>query len=130
MKIVAIDTNVILDFKLGREPGLSQAKKIFEKCLAGKVTLFLPTPVLLELEWVLRSQYRQTKEQVTQFLEDLLLIDSLLLENKHEIIQSLNLFKNRSKVNFTDCIITEQIRSKGYEFLTFDKDQEKLFQSL
>ena len=130
MKTVAIDTNVILDFKLGREPGHTKAKETFKKCLQGEIKLFLPTPVLLELEWVLRSHYKQTKEQITNFIEDILLLDGLVLENKQEIFRSLNLFQKNSKVSFTDCIVVQQIHSRNYKFLTFDKDLEKLFQSL
>ena len=130
MKILAIDTNVVLAFRLKREPGSNRAKELFQQCSNGKINLFLTLPVFLETEWVLRSQYKQTKEEIVAFLENLLLIDYLLLEDKHEANLALNLYKNNSKVSFTDCVIAQQVHSREHEFLTFDKDLEKLFQSL
>lgn len=130
MKTIAIDTNVVLAFRLKREPGFNQAKDLFQQCLDGKINLFLASPILLETEWVLRSTYKQAKEGVVAFLENLLAIDHLLQENKQESRLALNFYKINSKVSFTDCVIAQQVHSREYEFLTFDKDLEKLFQSL
>lgn len=127
MTIIGIDTNVLITYRLKRNPGFDIAFSLFEDCLEGKSQAYLPLPALLETEWVLRSFYKQPKEEVIQFFEELLLIDNLLIDTKEEVKFSLNLYKNSSQVSFTDCVIIKQIQNQASNFLTFDQDLEKLF---
>lgn len=130
MKTIGIDTNVLLTLRLQREPQFKQVKRLFELCLNGKQKIFLPVVVILEVEWVMRSAYKQSKEQVIEFFEELLAIDDLLLDDKAEVIQSVNFYKESTIVGFTDCFIVNEVNNKNYDFLTFDKALEKLHLSL
>lgn len=130
MKTVGIDSNVLITLKLQREPGFSKAKSHLRDCLDGKIKLFIPETALLETEWVLRSFYKQPKDKIVEYFEELLLIDNFLMDDKESIKSSLNLYKNSTGLSFTDCIIVKQIHDKGFHFLTFDQKLEKLFISL
>lgn len=127
MKIVAIDTNVLLDFKLKRHPRFNQVKKLFADCANGKIQIFIPQVVFPEIEWVLRSFYKQPKENTVKFFEELLNLELMTLENKPEMHQAVNIFKF-ANIKFTDCIILAQMhRIKPDEFLTFDEDLQKFY---
>lgn len=129
MKTVAIDTNVLLDFKLKRHARFNQVKKLFEDCVNGKIQIFIPQVVFPEIEWVLRSFYKQPKEEIIIFFEELLNLGGVKLENKTEIQQAVNIFKF-ANIKFTDSIIAAQLqRIKPDEFLTFDEDLQKFYQS-
>jgi len=130
VKTIGFDSNVLITLKLQRQPNFSKAKSYLRECLDGKIKLFIPLPALLETEWVMRSFYKQPKEKILEYFEELLLIDNLITEKKEEIKLSLNLYKHSSKVSFTDCIIISGIQNKNYDFLTFDKDLDKLFKSI
>lgn len=130
MKPIGIDTNALITFRLKREPEFKQVKNLIEKCLLGKIKVYIPLPVLLEIEWVLRSFYNEPKEKIIKFFEELLLIDNVLLTNKDEVNFTVNLYKNTSGVSFTDCFIVRQVQSQGFGFLTFDKQLENLYNSL
>lgn len=130
MKTIAFDSNVLITLKLQRQPEFNKAKSCLRDCLDGKIKLFIPLPAILETEWVLRSFYKQPKETVAEYFEELLLIDNLDVENKDEVKFALILFKQSSKVSFTDCIIISQIHNRNYDLLTFDKDLDKLFKSI
>lgn len=130
MKKIGIDTNVVLSFLLKRLPSFKISKKLFADCKARKLDLFLPTVVFLETEWVLRSVYKQPKEVVTQLLEELILLEHLSFEDKEIVKFSLNYYKNSSQVSLTDCVIIKTIQNQGFDFVTFDKDLESLYQSL
>lgn len=130
MKTIGIDTNVLLTLRLRREPYFKKAKELLEACLDGKIKIYLPLPALLEIEWVLRSYYKQPKEGVIQFLDELLLIDNMIVDQKEIIKYSLNLYKNNDRVGLTDSVLVGQIQNKNYDFLTFDKDLDKLFKSI
>jgi predicted nucleic-acid-binding protein len=129
MKTTGIDTNALLAFRLQREPIVNEVKKLFEQTLERQVKVYIPLPVILEVEWVLRSYYNQEKEVILPFFEELLKIDNVIVDNKDELRLAVNLYRE-SKISFTDSIIVTLVQTKDYDFLTFDKDLEKVYQSL
>lgn len=127
-KIVAIDTNVLLDYRLKRNPGFNKVRPLFEDCLEGRIQIFIPSIVFPELEWVLRSFYKQPKELIVKFLESLLALEGVLTESKSAIQNALNIF-SQSNLKFTDSIILTQVENfKPDEFLTFDESLKKIYQ--
>ena len=131
MKTVGFDTNVLLTLKLKREHGYTKAKALLADCLDEKIRIYLSLPVILEAEWVLRSFYKQSKEKIIEFLEELILINQVILDNKDEVKLSLNLYRHSTEVSFTDCLIATQNKNqKVDEFLTFDSQLSKLYQTL
>lgn len=130
MRTVGLDTNALLAFRLQREPLSNEVKKLFQHSLENKTKIYLPIPVILEVEWVLRSYYKQGKEVILPFFEELLLIDNVLTDYKEEVKFALNLYNNSNKISFTDSIIVTIVKSKDYDFLTFDRNLEKIYQSL
>ena len=72
IKIVAVDTNALLDFRLKRELGFKKTKQVIKSCSSRKTRMFIPSIVFPEIEWVLRSFYKQSKELIINFLEELL----------------------------------------------------------
>lgn len=127
-KIVAVDTNVLLDYRLKREPGFSRALHLINNCVSNKVRIFIPGIVFPEIEWVLRSFYKQPKDLIIKFLEDLLTLEGILTEDKLNLQHALNIFR-QSNTKFTDSIILTQIQNfQPDEFLTSDEDLKKLYQ--
>lgn len=127
-KTVAVDTNVLLDYRLKRNPGFNKARLLIADCLSGRIQIFIPGIVFPELEWVLRSFYRQPKELIFKFLESLLVLEGVLTENKSIMQSALSIF-SQSNLKLTDSIILTQIENFGPdEFLTFDEDLKKIYQ--
>ena len=128
IKTIAVDTNVLLDYLFKRDPGFSKSSELIENCLADKVQIFIPNIVFPELEWVLRSYYKQSKEFIVEFLEGLFVMDGVLTEDKFSMQHALNLHR-QFNIKFTDSIILTQIQKYSPdEFLTFDEDLKKLYQ--
>lgn len=129
MKIIAIDTNVLLDFKLKRHPRFREVKKLFADCVNEKIQIFIPQIVFPEIEWVLRSVYKESKEKIIDFFEELLELNGIMLENKPEMQHAVNIFRY-ANIKFTDSMIAAQLqRIKPDEFLTFDEDLQKFYYS-
>lgn len=129
MRTIALDTNALLNYRLERKPYFQEVKKSFELCLEGKREIFIPSPVFLECEWVLRSYYKQSKDQIIKFFQELLLLEGIILKDKKDLELALNLYKGSSGISFTDCVILNQIQSLGPdEFLTFDENLKKIYQ--
>jgi predicted nucleic acid-binding protein len=51
-----VDTNVVLDLLLGREPWASQAKPMWTARDAGQVETYLPASVLTDIFYICRKQ--------------------------------------------------------------------------
>lgn len=128
-KIVAVDTNVLLDYRLKRNPGFNKVHSLLEDCLEGRTRIFIPNIVFPELEWVLRSFYKQPKGLIVKFLESLFALEGILTEDKSLIQNALSIF-SQSNLKFTDAIILNQVQNFGPdEFLTFDENLKKIYQA-
>lgn len=131
MRKIAIDTNCLLTARLERSYGLSQVKKLFSDCLEGKIELILPETVILETEWVLRSYYKQDKDEIINYLEELLSIDNLKIKGNKDINVALSLYKTSSNISFTDAVILTEVQNANPdEFFTLDKGLESFYQRL
>lgn len=127
MKTTGLDTNVLITLKLERQTGFDEARSLLFKCLEGKVQLFIPTAAFLETEWVLRSYYKYPKKKIIEYFEELLVIDNVISDNKDELTTAIHTFKEKNTISFTDSVIITQIQTRGYEFLTFDEDLQKIY---
>lgn len=130
MRTVGFDTNVLLTLKLKRKPGFLKAKLYLEKCLEGKINIFIPIAAFLETEWVLRSFYKLQKEKIVEYLDELMIMDNFISEEKDEVKLALTIFKQSQATSFTDSVIIAQIHNRNYDFLTFDQNLKKLYNSL
>ena len=118
----------MLDYRLKRNPGFNEVQSLIENCLSGKIQIFIPNIVFPELEWVLKSFFKQPKELIIKFLESILALDGVLAENKSAMQNALSIF-SQSNLTFTDSIILIEIENfSPDEFLTFDEDLKKIYQ--
>lgn len=88
MKKILIDTDVILDFFLDREPFSENAAKILTLCESKQIKGFI-TPVIISNVYYLLSQ-KGKQERVIDKLKNLLLIVDVLIMNKNSILVALN----------------------------------------
>ncbi len=130
MKAVAVDTNLLLDFRFKREPGFKIAKDLFESSSQDKLQIYIPEIVFAELEWVSRSVYSLPRNLILDFFEELLIIEGVIMQNKKKIASAVNFFKS-SNLKFTDCLIISDIEEfNPDEFITSDHELQKIYQRL
>ena len=65
-------------------------------------TVFIPRTVVLESEWVLRSAYKKTREQITRFIEALLDSENTIIEEHNSVKQALGWY--RLGADFADAL--------------------------
>lgn len=130
MKIIAIDTNILLNFQLQRDPGLEQVNELFQRCLNSELQIYVPEIVFAEDEWVLRSVYKKPKSLILDFFEELLEISNVILPNRRKINSAVDFFKN-TNLKFSDCLIMAEVDEfEPDEFLTSDYELQKAYQRL
>ena len=62
-KVVLIDTNVIIDFLIAREPFYNSALQVIKKCASGEVNGYIAFHSLPNLWYILRKIPEETRRE-------------------------------------------------------------------
>lgn len=125
--MAALDTNILVRYLVRDDAKqLAAAQKLIRAAIAAGETLFVPITVALELEWVLRSNFKFSKEEVTGTLSSLLATSELSFESESAFEIALALYK-KSAADFSDCMHTALAYAAGENPLwTFDRAASKI----
>lgn len=118
----ALDTNVLVRYIVHDDAAqLAAAKRRISRCVAEGPTLFVPVTVVLELEWVLRSSFGFSKDDVLLALSRLFSAAELSFESERALEVALHLFR-RGSADLADCLHVALATQAGEQPLwTFDK---------
>jgi predicted nucleic-acid-binding protein len=119
--MIGIDTNVLVRYLVQDHPVQShEASVIIEGAEATGEKLFLSSPVLCELAWVLRKAYRFSKADLLRVLETLLHQRAFALERNDLVARAMDAYRD-GPAGFADYLIVQQAWNAGCtRFLTFD----------
>lgn len=85
---VLVDTNVILDWIMVREPNATNAKHVMEQCLFGQVQGYITSHSLTDIFYILRKDYSVEKRK--QLLQLLCENMNVIPETRQTILHALN----------------------------------------
>jgi len=120
--MTGLDTNVLVRFFSEDDPVQCRRAAEFLQNLSPTEPGYVSLVSLVELVWVLRSQYRLTKAQIILCIETLLNSPELVLESQTAVVQSLHRFSS-AKADFADCLIERSCHAGGCrDTVTFDAD--------
>lgn len=125
--MIGLDTNILVRYIMQDDPVQSpKATRIIERHFRGQDTAFLSLASILELVWVLESFYDLTGRQIAQTLERILQIETVMVQNEHEVSAAVQILKTR-KGSFEDALIGALGAWAGCSStLTFDKKASRL----
>jgi predicted nucleic-acid-binding protein len=125
--VAALDANILVRFIVEDDAAqLVAAKKLIRRCVLAGESLFIPVTVALELEWVLRSNFKFEKGVVIQTFNALLSAVELRFESESSLESALRLYAEAS-ADFSDCMHIALVRGAGETPLwTFDKAASKV----
>jgi len=113
----AVDTNVLVRLIVRDDNNQLRAAEDFVAKGAWVSHL-----VLAETVWVLDAVYERKAEQLAAAIQMLLNHKQLILQDVDVVAASLELFRSRPAVAFSDCLVLEIARKAGHLPLgTFDK---------
>ncbi|MCR4303809.1 MAG: type II toxin-antitoxin system VapC family toxin [Gallionella sp.] len=111
--MLGIDTNVLVRFLVrDDEAQFEKARKLIKREVAAGRRVFVNQLVLMELEWVLRSRYAVTKNQIIEAISGLLDSTDVQFEDEPAIEEALFIWKDTA-ADFTDCLIGAKNRRLG-----------------
>jgi predicted nucleic-acid-binding protein len=103
-----------------------KARKLIKREIAAGRRVFVSQLVLLETEWVLRSQYSLPKNLIIEAISGLLDATDVRLEDEPAIEEVLFIWKD-TPADFADCLIGAKNRRLGCRATaTFDAKASKL----
>src|SRR5580692_8819830 len=122
-----LDTNVLVRWILDDDPRqAARVQRLFEEVSEQQLPLFVPSTVMLELEWVLRSRYEFDKSTVLGTFNALLETQELDFQDEPALERALSLYRQGS-ADFADCLHAGQCGSAGRApMITFDETAARL----
>ena len=124
---LGVDTNVLVRFLVrDDEAQFERARKLIKREVAAGRRIFVSQLVLLETEWVLRSRYSLSKNQIIAAISGLLDAADVQFEDEPTIEETLFTWKDTT-ADFADCLIGARNRRLGCRATaTFDTKASKL----
>lgn len=109
---VLVDTNVILDWIMVREPNATNAKHVMEQCLFGQVQGYLTSHSLTDIFYILRKDYSVEKRK--QLLQLLCESMNVIPETRQTILQAL---KRREWQDIEDALQMQCAKEAGVQYI-------------
>jgi len=122
-----LDTNVLVRWIVEDDSvQAARVQKLFNEVRASDGTLYVPSSVMLELEWVLRSRYGFDKPEVLRAFNALLESRELEFEAEWALEWALHLYR-QGPAEFADCLHAGLCGAADHApLLTFDDNASKL----
>lgn len=100
----ALDTNVLIRYVVEDDPKQTRiAQQYIERHAETGDALFLSASVILETEWVLRSVYGFSKEQVIQVFIRLLEAREMTFQDEASLERAVHRYREHN-IDFADCL--------------------------
>jgi predicted nucleic-acid-binding protein len=114
----AIDTNLVVRYLIGEPP--EQYERAWR--LIEGADVFVPVTVVLETEWVLRSNYGLSRGALLSALRGFVGLRTVTVGEADAVLAALDLFEGG--MDFADALHLA-LSSECEEFVTFDRDLVK-----
>lgn len=109
---ILIDTNVLLDYILTREPFYKEAKGIIRACTDGKVKGCIAAHSISNMFFILRKDYSARERR--EILSSLCIIFDIEGLDKIKLLAGL---QNEDFSDFEDCLQMECAKTYGAEYI-------------
>ena len=119
--MIGIDTNVLVRYFAKDDPRQTPAAVKLMRSLSKDAPGYIALVALAELVWVLRRNYRASRQQIGEILEGLLIAEELVVQESVCAYRALGLYQ-RNEVDYADALITVGAEMAGcVRVVTFDK---------
>lgn len=118
----ALDTNVLVRYVTNDDALQATAvEHLFAECHRNREHLFISTPVMCELVWVLKNGLRQPKGEIVKMIDGLIEDDLFQIEHKPLVSKALDRYRE-GRAGFADYLIGQLAgHASCRDTVTFDK---------
>ncbi len=123
--MIGLDTNVLVRYIMQDDPKQSSKATLLVESLDSGTPGYITLVSVVELYWVMTSNYELTGQQVSQALQAILRTKQLLVERADQVMRALRVF-DEGKADFADCLIERSAAGAGCtQTMTFDVGASK-----
>jgi predicted nucleic-acid-binding protein len=122
-----IDANVVLRYLTNDVPDQArQTEELFKRVEEGKEDLFLPDIILADIIWILERYYKQTREDIREWLTAIIGLQGLRLSDKDMSLNALDIYVDK-KIDWSDAFTASQMLQRGItKIYSFDKHFDRI----
>ena len=118
--MIGLDTNILARYIVQDDAVQSPRVNALIDSLTDEKRAYISLTTLIELVWVLRSNYDVDKAGMIRILEMLLRTRTFVVEQAATVSRAIDVFYT-SRTDFEDCLISCSCNAAGcYETVTFD----------
>ena len=110
--MIALDTNVLVRYLVEDEAKQAEAARKLLEALAPTRSGFVCRKAMMELVWVLKWTYGQSRERISAVLEDLMATDGLVVDAVADMARSAMRYRH-GVADFSDLMIARR-RGAGW----------------
>lgn len=122
-----IDANVILRYLTNDVPDQAkQAEELLKKVEEGKEDIFLPDIILADIIWILEGYYKQTREDIREWITAILSLQGLIFSDKDMALNALDIYVNK-QIDWSDAFTASQMLQREItEIYSFDTHFDRI----
>jgi predicted nucleic-acid-binding protein len=122
-----IDANVILRYLTNDIPKQAkQAEELLKRVEKGNEDVFLPDIILADIIWILEGYYKQTKEDIREWITAILSLQGLIFSDKDLALNALDIYVDK-KIDWSDAFTASQMLQREItEIYSFDKHFDRI----
>ena len=122
-----IDANVILRYLTNDvQDQAEQAGELLAKVEAGSEEVILPDIILADIIWVLEGYYKQSREQIREWITTILSMRGLRFSDKNVALDALDIYVDLG-IDWSDAFVTGQMINHGImEIYSFDRHFDRI----
>jgi predicted nucleic-acid-binding protein len=123
--MIGLDTNVLVRYIMQDDPKQSPKATRLIESLDSNNPGYITLVTVVELYWVMTSNYELSADQVCQAIEAMLRTKQLVIERSDQVMRALRVFAG-GKADFADCLIERTAAASGCtKTMTFDMGATK-----
>ena len=122
-----IDANIILRYLTNDvQDQAERAGELLAKVEAGSEAVFLPDIILADIIWVLEGYYKQSREQIREWITTILSMRGLRFSDKNVALDALDIYVDIG-IDWSDAFVTGQMINHGImEIYSFDRHFDRI----
>jgi len=123
----SIDANVILRYLTNDVPEQAkQAEELLNRVEVGNEDVFLPDIILADIIWILEKYYKQTREDIREWITAILSLQGLTFSDKEMALNALDIYVAK-KIDWSDASAAIQMVQRDItEIYSFDKHFDRI----
>lgn len=130
MEKVFLDTNILARFLMGDSMEQSEdVLKLFKRAKNCEIKLFVLPEVFIELNYVLKTQYKIDKQNIVTSYQKILQFSFVECPGGDIFSVALDIF-GQNNISLEDSYFINFCLTSGLKFYSFDQKATRIFESL